>query len=71
VPVVKSYPQFSQKSASGGFGSEQFGHAWLDAAGAAAPTAAVPAAGAVTAGAGTDADAGVAATPMGRPHTSQ
>jgi hypothetical protein len=61
VPVVKSYPQFSQNKASGAAGSEQLGQAWVAGAGA----------GAAVAGAGIDVAAGVAAAPIGSPQTSQ
>ncbi|GAB3766285.1 hypothetical protein GCM10028864_62360 [Microlunatus parietis] len=68
VPVVKSYPHASQNKASGGFGTEQFGHS-TSVAGADVPLAGVPEDAAGWAG------AGVASAPpdatIGAPQTSQ
>jgi hypothetical protein len=64
APVVKSYPQFSQKRAPPGAGKSQFGHV-VGAAAVAAPGDGVePLDGDAT-------DAAGEAAPIGSPHTSQ
>ncbi len=59
MPVVKSYPQFSQNSASADAGAPQCGHVVVPAEAAGSG-----------AGVGGAADAGVGAA-MGAPHRSQ